>query len=179
MRLAVANREIPVTIHFVPETFLFVENNAPPPEELEELETMIWIIYDRIRRPATRFTSLTQSLPENNLRRWFKAPAFTLPRASISSGPFVFEHISTELDLVDRHTFLHVGYKISQCGKWAFVASIDQHGETHDFDEWMLPEEQDDEALAAHIWKCALDIATQANVEWRITIAKLGQLNEE
>ena len=73
--------------------------------------------------------------------------------------------MSTDLDLVDRHTFLHVGYKTSQCRKWAFVASIDQHGEAHDFDALMLPEEQDDKAMAARIWMRAYCDASERRVE--------------
>ena len=55
---------------------------------------------------------------------------------------------------------------------------MDQRGECYEFQAWYVGEE-DEAYVVDKVWAFAFDFAAQANVEWRIAIARLGRFNED
>ncbi|KAF8171817.1 hypothetical protein BJ912DRAFT_994983, partial [Pholiota molesta] len=46
----------------------------------------------------------------------------------------------TSLDVLDRHTLLHVAYHLTACGKWIIAACVDQRGEAYETGVWLTQE---------------------------------------
>ncbi len=134
-------------------------------------------IYNRILSPVDRVMS--RQIVENSLRTrdFFQEPAFSLARPLHTKVHFVRQFPVLSLDVVDRHTLLHVGYRLSSCGKWAFACCVDQRGEAHDLAVWLLPNESPEAFIAQHLWTFVVGVAKRASVEWRIVIAKLGTMD--
>lgn len=134
-------------------------------------------IYNRILTPVDRVMS--RQVIDNSLRvrDFFQEPAFSLARPLHTKVQFVRQFPALSLDVVDRHTLLHVGYKLSSCGKWLLACCVDQRGEAHDLAVWLLPSESPETFTAQHLWTFAVNMAKRASVEWRIVIAKLGSMD--
>ncbi|KAH8999531.1 mediator complex subunit 13 C-terminal-domain-containing protein [Lactarius akahatsu] len=134
-------------------------------------------IYNRILSPVDRVMS--RQIVENSLRTrdFFQEPAFSLARPLHTKVHFVRQFPVLSLDVVDRHTLLHVGYRLSSCGKWVFTCCVDQRGEAHDLAVWLLPNESPEAFIAQRLWTFVVGVAKRASVEWRIVIAKLGSMD--
>ncbi|KAG5352297.1 hypothetical protein C0989_002899 [Termitomyces sp. Mn162] len=141
-------------------------------------------IYDRILVPVDRLMS--RSFEHGvRVRKYFQQPALTLARPIYNKATFV-RAAHASLDVMDRDTFLHVGYQVSQCGKWILAACVDQRGEAHDLGVWLMqtPGESDPEddlsemSLVQKVWEFAIQFAKKANVEWRMVFSKLGAIGE-
>ncbi|KAJ7574277.1 mediator complex subunit 13 C-terminal-domain-containing protein [Mycena floridula] len=133
-------------------------------------------LYNRIQRPVDRW--------RDPMRKWFEEPAYTLARSQPKVSFVRSQHAS--LDVLDRHTFLHVAYNISKCGKWILGACIDERGEAHDSGIWATQEENDEEEeegmleehIVCKIWDFTSAFVKKADVEWRVVITRLGTLKE-
>ena len=134
-------------------------------------------LYVPLRSSEYRVTS--RQAVDNNLRTrdFFLEPAFSLARPLHAKVQFVRQFPVLSLDVVDRHTLLHVGYQVSNCGKWLLVCGVDQRGEAHDLTVWLLPSESPETFIAQHLWTFAVNFAKRASVEWRIVITKLGLMD--
>jgi mediator of RNA polymerase II transcription subunit 13 len=134
-------------------------------------------IYNRILSPVDRVMS--QQTMDNTLRTrdFFLEPAFSLARPLHTKVQFVRQFPVLSQDVVDRHTLLHVGYQVSNCGKWLLACCVDQRGEAHDLTVWMLPSESPEAFIAQHLWTFAVNFAKRASVEWRIVVTKLGLMD--
>ena len=133
-------------------------------------------IYNRILSPVDRVMS-EQALNGLRMRDFFLEPAFSLARPLHTKVQFVRQFPALSLDVVDRHTLLHVGYQLSSCGKWLLACCVDQRGEAHDVTVWLLPSESPETFIAQHLWTFAVNLAKRASVEWRIVIAKLRPMD--
>ncbi|KAG6874003.1 hypothetical protein C0995_007960 [Termitomyces sp. Mi166 len=142
-------------------------------------------IYNRILVPVDRTMSRNFFEHGVRVRKYFQEPALTLARPIYSKATFV-RAAHASLDVMDRETFLHVGYQVSQCGKLILAACVDQRGEAHDLGVWLMqtPGEADSEDVSAEVflvqkvWQFAIQFAKKANVEWRIVFSKLGAIGE-
>jgi len=134
-------------------------------------------IYNRILSPVDRVMS--RQATDNSLRTrdFFLEPAFSLARPLHTKVQFVRQFPVLSLDVVDRHTLLHVGYQVSSCGKWLLACCVDQRGEAHDLSVWSLPSESPETFIAQHLWTFAVNFAKRASVEWRVVMAKLGLMD--
>jgi mediator of RNA polymerase II transcription subunit 13 len=134
-------------------------------------------IYNRILSPVDRVMS--RQVIDNSLRTrdFFLEPAFALARPLHTKVQFVRQFPVLSLDVVDRHTLLHVGYQLSNCGKWLFACCVDQRGEAHDLNVWLIPSESPETFIAQHLWTFAVNVAKRASIEWRIVMAKLGSMD--
>jgi mediator of RNA polymerase II transcription subunit 13, fungi type len=134
-------------------------------------------IYNRILSPVDRVMS--RQAIDNSLRTrdFFLEPAFSLARPLHTKVQFVRQFPVLSLDVVDRHTLLHVGYQVSHCGKWLLACCVDQRGEAHDLAVWLLPSESPETFISQHLWTFAVNFAKRASVEWRIVMAKLGLMD--
>jgi mediator of RNA polymerase II transcription subunit 13, fungi type len=139
--------------------------------------TFVCSIYNRILTPVDRVMS--RQVIDNSLRirDFFQEPASSLARPLHTNAQFVRQFPVLSLDVVDRHTLLHVGYQLSSCGKWLLACCVDQWGEAHDLTVWLLPSESPETFTVQHLWTFAVNIAKRASVEWRIVIAKLGPMD--
>jgi mediator of RNA polymerase II transcription subunit 13 len=151
------------------------------------LEVFVTNVYDRI--PETVERTAAKKLPESDTqtRASFHSPAFVL--SSTLAGPdygphqsprvsFALETHPSSLDVVERYSFLHVGYQISSCRRWLLAACIDGRGEEHDLGAWLLPSESQEAFVVSQVWSFVRVFAARASIEWRITITKLGQMRE-
>ena len=134
-------------------------------------------IYNRILSPVDRVMS--RQAIDNSLRTrdFFLEPAFSLARPLHTRVHLVQQFPVLSLDVVDRHTLLHVGYQVSHCGKWLLACCVDQRGEAHDLAVWLLPNESPETFISQHLWTFAVNFAKRASVEWRIVMAKLGLMD--
>ncbi|KAI0279601.1 mediator complex subunit 13 C-terminal-domain-containing protein [Russula brevipes] len=134
-------------------------------------------IYNRILSPVDRVMS--RQVIDNSLRTrdFFLEPAFALARPLHTKVEFVRQFPVLSLDVVDRHTLLHVGYQLSNCGKWLFACCVDQRGEAQDLNVWLIPSESPETFIAQHLWTFAVNVAKRASIEWRIVMAKLGSMD--
>jgi mediator of RNA polymerase II transcription subunit 13, fungi type len=142
------------------------------------LESVADAVYDRVLVVTRRITSRTLSLDTRGMQALFQEPAYTLARPTQRKATFRLEAHPSSLDVVDRMTILHIGYRLSPCGKWLLAASVDQRGEMHETKIWVVPTDGKENFIVKSVWALAKNIAARANLEWRIAIAKLGPMDE-
>ncbi|KAF5371974.1 hypothetical protein D9615_008048 [Tricholomella constricta] len=176
--------EAQIHFQFIPEQLIH-GNIGNPASVFSDLELLCGSIYNRILVPVDRVMSRRFFEFGERVRKYFQEPVLTLARPVYNKVSFVrAPHAS--LDVMDRNTFLHVGYQVSPCGKWILAACIDQRGEAHDLGVWLTQspgegesEEVSDETfLVSKIWDFAVQFAKKANVEWRIVFSRLGTMAE-
>lgn len=165
--------EAQIVFQFVPEQIIIdsLENSAS--YDLN-LELLCHSLYERILLPVDRCMSRRFFEHGERIRNYFQEPAFTLARPIHNGVKFLRQAPLRSLDVVDRHTLLHVGYQVSPCGKWIMAACVDQRGEAHDLGVWFTQSDTLETEIVVHVWDFALKFARRANVEWRIVFAKLG-----
>ncbi|KAG1724768.1 hypothetical protein EDB19DRAFT_2043401 [Suillus lakei] len=156
---------------FVPEHL--ISSSESPSGEDSEIDALCYATYRRMLKPVERSMSRGYSNKSETVG-YFQEQPFTLARPS-STVHFAQTTPARSLDVMDRHTLLHVGYRFSACGKWLFAACVDQRGETYDLGTWLIQDETETSAVV-QVWNFALQFAKRANVEWRIVIAKLGYM---
>lgn len=128
------------------------------------------------------------------VKKYFQAPMFSLARSLNENKVSYSGATDPSLDVLDRHTFIHVGYQLSSCGRWILAACTDQRGEAQDLGVWSTQpglqgnKKDDDESctdvsvvtdemyVVGKVWEFAMQFAEKANVEWRIVFAKLGAM---
>jgi mediator of RNA polymerase II transcription subunit 13 len=169
--------EAQIVFQFVPEQIIIdsLENSASYDLNLERL---CHSLYERILLPVDRCMSRRFFEHGERIRNYFQEPAFTLARPIHDRVKFLRQTPLRSLDVVDRHTLLHVGYQLSPCGKWIMAACVDQRGEAHDLGVWFAQSDTPETEIVMHVWNFALKFARRANVEWRIVFAKLGVMGE-
>ena len=169
--------EAQIVFQFVPEQIIInsLENSAS--HDLN-LELLCHSLYERILLPVDRCMSRRFFEHGERIRNYLQEPAFTLARPLRNKVKFLRQTPLRSLDVVDRHTLLHVGYQVSPCGKWILAACVDQRGEAHDLGVWFKQNDAVETQIVVQVWDFALRFARRANVEWRIVIAKLGSMGE-
>ncbi|KAG6836869.1 hypothetical protein H0H93_002112 [Arthromyces matolae] len=177
--------EAQIHFQFVPEQL--IHGCIPNPAFDFSTSDTCCSIYDRILVPVDRTMSRRFFEHGVRVRKFFQNPALTLARPLHSKATFL-RIAHAPLDIMDRDTFLHVGYQISPCKKWVFAACVDQRGEGHDLGVWSMQTAGDiehesgdfsDEAfLVTKVWEFMISFAKKANVEWRVVFSKLGQIDE-
>jgi mediator of RNA polymerase II transcription subunit 13 len=162
-----------ILFQFVPEQLVIGSFSSIGARE-SDLETLCFSVYNRILQPVDRLMS--RQLFEHEVRSYFQEPAFTLARPVHNKVKLVWQAPAGSLDVMDRHTLLHVGYQMTPCGKWILAACVDQRGEAHDLGVWLTQSEANETYVVTQVWIFALQFARKANLEWRIVIAKLGSM---
>ena len=142
------------------------------------LESLCFSVYDRILRPVNRVMSRQFSENGEKVQIHMQDPSFTIARPLHPKIKLQWRAPAASIDVVDRHTLLHVGYSITPCGKWILASCIDERGEAHDIGVWLTQGEGKDMDIVSQVWSFALRFARQGNIEWRIAIAKLGSMRE-
>ncbi|GLB33323.1 putative component of the SRB8-11 complex [Lyophyllum shimeji] len=176
--------EAQIHFQFVPEQ-LIQGHLGNPAADFSDLEVLCYSVYNRILVAVDRSMSRRFFEHGERVRRYFQEPAITLARPVYPKASFV-RSAHASLDVMDRDTFLHVGYQVSQCGKWILAACVDQRGEAHDLGVWMTqtPGEGESEEVpkdvfvVKKIWEFAVQFAKKAALEWRIVFARLGVMGE-
>lgn len=163
--------EAPILFQFVPEHL--ISSSESPSGEDSEIDALCYATYRRMLKPVERSMSRRFSDKSETIA-YFQQQPFVLARPS-STVHFAQTTPARSLDVMDRHTLLHVGYRFSTCGKWLFAACVDQCGESYDLGTWLIQDEIETSAVV-QVWNFALQFAKRANVEWRIVIAKLGSM---
>ncbi|OJA18387.1 hypothetical protein AZE42_00715 [Rhizopogon vesiculosus] len=164
--------EAPILFQFIPENL--IASSESPSSEASEIDALCYATYRRMLKPVER--SVARVFSDENVETvaYFQEQPFVLARSS-STVHFAQLTPARSLDVMDRHTFLHVGYRFSTCGKWLLAACVDHHGENYDLGTWLIQDDIETSAVI-QVWNFALQFAKRANVEWRIVIAKLGPM---
>lgn len=167
-------QSVPRVFQLVPEPFVMGGLNTPSMSH-SGLELLAASVYDRLRM-RTKRTMARSLIPgsDSNVDALFQEPAFILAHVAQKKVKYLREAHPSTLDVLDRHMFLHVAYLISSCGKWLFMAIIDQAGSAHDLRALLIPSDSEESFVVSGVWGFALSMAMKANVEWHIVIAKLG-----
>jgi mediator of RNA polymerase II transcription subunit 13 len=181
-----------IIVQLVPEHVInYMEND---PASTDQLESFCINLYNRIlvsvEQPLARRFS-----PDNTpitVKALLQKPVFTLARPTYNTVTYTRTAFSS-LDVMDRYTLLHVGYRLSACGKWVMAACVDQRGEAWEQAVWLLNQDVDGEGngssapiggsseemfVVKKIWDFVAGFAVRADVEWRIVISKLGIMEE-
>jgi mediator of RNA polymerase II transcription subunit 13 len=171
-----------VLFHFVPRHLVF--GSQFPSSRSAALEQIANSVYNRVPLRIERFMPRKvfayNALPH---RAWVEAPSFTLSRPLVPTFKFTMEWPVATIADIDRHTFLHVGYLPSPCGRWLFASCVDERGQGHTNKVWLLSQiEGDDPSPEKKIVETVLDFALEfsrrANLEWRLVFARLGVMSE-
>ncbi|KAI9069534.1 hypothetical protein FKP32DRAFT_1559466 [Trametes sanguinea] len=171
-----------ILIHFVPES-LIEGIHTHPASSLGGLDDFVCSVYDRTLVPVTRAMSRKFFAHTAPLVGYFEAPAYALictPGSGLGSGStapqvsFALESSVSSLDVMNRHMLLHVGYQVSNCGRWILAACVDAEGEAHELKTWLTPDDGVEAFLVREVWCFVHEFAKRANIEWRIVISKLG-----
>ncbi|KAI6046531.1 mediator complex subunit 13 C-terminal-domain-containing protein [Pisolithus marmoratus] len=165
--------DYPVLFHLLPEAVIAAHDWT---DNVAELETLCFSVYQRLSRPVKRIMSRKIIETGEPIRAYFQEPLFTLSRPVTPTVLFNQHGQARSLDVLDRHTFLHIGYRFSSCGKWLLALCIDQRGESYDVGTWLTQDDVETSAVV-QIWNFAAQFARRANVEWRLVITKLGVLS--
>lgn len=160
----------PIIFQLIPEHL--VTSHDPG---ITDFERLCFSVYHRVPQLVHRTMSRRIFDTGKETRRFFRDPAFTLTRppkpvVHFNSGP------ARTLDVLDRHTLLHIGYKFSPCGKWLLAACVDQRGESYDLGTWLTQDEIEMSTIL-QVWDFALQTARSTNIEWRLVISKLGLMS--
>ncbi|KAH9928968.1 uncharacterized protein B0H18DRAFT_1117777 [Fomitopsis serialis] len=175
-----------ILYHFVPEAFP-AGALSDPRYNHDGLEPFVAAVYDRLLQPVERSVSQQLAVHTGSTRAYFQAPAFSLACALPGRKPALAQHdpatitftLETRpgsLDLVNRHMLYHIGYLVTPCRRWLLAAGVDERGDSHELGAWLLPDESVDAFIVKQVWSFARTCTARANVEWRLTVAKLGPM---
>lgn len=164
--------EAPILFQFVPEHLIALSES--PSSEASEIDALCYATYRRMLKPVERSVAGVFLDESVGTIAYFQEQPFVLARSQ-STVHFAQSTPARSLDVLDRHTLLHVGYRFSACGKWLLATCVDQRGESYDLGTWLIQDELEISAVV-QVWNFALQFAKRANVEWRIVIAKLGPM---
>jgi mediator of RNA polymerase II transcription subunit 13 len=180
--------ECQILFEFVPEQHVYTGLSKTPPAFDSTLDILSASVYNRILVPVDRLRPRrvgTLEASKEDTRCYFMAPSFTLARPTNNKVSFL-RAAHTPLDVMDRHTLLHVAYHLTSCGKWIIACCVDQRGENYDLGVWLThssgehdgeTEHSDEEYTVNKVWDFAMQFARKTNVEWRVVFAKLGDLS--
>ncbi|KIM42937.1 hypothetical protein M413DRAFT_26897 [Hebeloma cylindrosporum] len=183
-------------LQFVPQQHLFFGHDRLSAYD-SALDLLCSSVYNRILIPVDRIISRRQRLhrgdEKDNIRRYFMGPSFTLARPLYNKVSYV-RAAHTSLDVMDRHTLLHVGYHLTACGRWILACCVDQRGEAHDLGVWLTQSPaaaadhegdggggevlSDEEYAVKRVWDFAVQFAKRTDVEWRVVFTRLGVMTE-
>ncbi|KAF8841314.1 hypothetical protein BDN67DRAFT_1002426 [Paxillus ammoniavirescens] len=169
-RLQKTHSEYPITFQLIPEHHIAAHDLA---DGSADFEGLCFSVYHRVPQPVDR--TMSRRIFESDSRGYLREPPFTLARPP-HTVRFSQLAPARTLDVLDRHTFLHVGYKISACGKWLVACCVDQRGESYDVGSWLTQDEVEISTIL-QIWNFAVECARRANIEWRLVISKLGPMS--
>ncbi|KAI6004286.1 hypothetical protein EDD15DRAFT_2385299 [Pisolithus albus] len=172
-RLQKSCTDYPVLFHLLPEAVIATHDWT---DNVTELEATCFSVYQRLSRPVTRTMSREILETGEPTRAYFQEPLFTLSRPITPTVLFSQHGQARSLDVLDRHMFLHVGYRFSSCGKWLLASCVDQRGDGYDVGTWLTQDDVETSAVV-QIWNFAAPFARRANIEWRLVITKLGVLS--
>lgn len=163
----------PLVSHLIPE--YLVLSHAPNSLTSQALsEQTCRSVYDRISQSVNRCMSRRLFEFGVPLQKRFNDFFVTIARTMPAKTCFVYDTPILSLDVVDRHTMLHIGYRFSTSGKWLLVMCVDERGETQHHEIWAVQPDQLLSQTVEQIWTFAMGIAKGAHVEWRFVFAKLG-----
>ncbi|KAG1715680.1 hypothetical protein ID866_1484 [Astraeus odoratus] len=172
-RLHKSRADCPILFQLVPEVFVVAHDLG---NKTADFEALSFSVYQRLARPVDRTTSRRMPGVGEETRAHFREPLFTLSRPVTPTVQFSPLGQPRSLDVLDRHTFLHIGYRFSSCGKWLLVSCVDQRGESYDIGSWLTQDEAETSAVI-QVWNFAAQFAQKANIEWRLVITKLGVMS--
>lgn len=167
--------DAPILMHLLPEPLILGALHDPA-LKYGGLEAVADAVYNRALLPTDRTMSRALLPAGEKARALFSEPAFALTRSTTRKVTFSLEAHPSTLDVADRHYMLHVGYRVSECGKWLFAACIDQRGDAHDLRAWLVPDDDSDQFVVNNVWEFAMVTAKKAHVEWRIIVSRLGAM---
>lgn len=168
-----SSQDVARVFQLIPEPFIMGALDNPMMNH-SGLELLVTSLYDRILVAAQR-TMARSFTPDSKVRALFQEPAFVLARPMQKRAKFLREAHPASLDVLDRHTFLHIAYATTPCGKWLFLAAIDQVGTAHDLRARLIPSDcVVENFVVGTVWEFTLSMAMKANVEWHLVIVKLG-----
>ncbi|KAL4075601.1 mediator complex subunit 13 C-terminal-domain-containing protein [Scleroderma citrinum] len=162
-----------ILFQFIPEPVIIAHDLG---DKTTDFEALAFSVYERIALPVDRTMSRRITETEEATQAYFREPLFTISRAIAPTVSFSQLGQPRTLDVLDRHTFLHVGYRFSSCGKWLLASCVDQRGESYDVGSWLTQDEVETSAVI-QVWNFAAQFARRANIEWRLVIAKLGVMS--
>lgn len=177
-----------VLFHLVPDNYI-ADPYVYPCTRYLGLEQFVQSVYDRLLRVCRRPASLNSSLNPAAIDNRFQTPAFVLSRPNSPETHFQWEG-RPSLNVMDRHCFVHVGYRLSKCRKWLLAACIDERGEAHDLAVWNIPyHSEDDQSLSGdidvnmawvveNIWLFTSQFARRGDTEWRIVLSRFDEITE-
>jgi mediator of RNA polymerase II transcription subunit 13, fungi type len=171
-----------ILFHFVPEYLVTNRSFAGSTRSSWGIEAFVASVYNRLRKRVERtIPRQLFTLAAAPVRSSVGAPIFTLARTDSPKFSYTLSWPSSVHDTMDHHTFLHVGYQISQDREWLFAACIDQRGEDHDTGVWRLNHAEGvsfESRVVNNLVEFGLQCARRAKIEWRLVFTKGSPIGE-
>lgn len=180
-----------LSLQFVPEQHLFSAMERSPAVFNCSLDQLCLAVYNRLPVAVDRVRTMISNSSDNvsDLRSYFSAPSITLARPVYNQVSYV-RAAHPSLDVLDRYTLLHIGYHLTNCGRWIIACGVDQRGEMHEVGVWLTreagqgdpegdPETHEADYAVNKVWDFGMQLARKANVEWRVVFTRLGVINEK
>ena len=146
------------------------------------LEAVANSVYNRLLRPVERIIHRREFRNISPVQTWVQAPAFTISRPLAPSFKYVLDWPVQAIVVMDRHSLLHVGYRLSTSQEWLLASCVDQRGEAYELQVWMLSQIEGGEnvsmelKIARQLLRFATSFARRAKIEWKVVISKMGQM---
>lgn len=111
-----------------------------------------------------------------------RCPAFTLSRMPPSRISFQYS-TKPSPSILEEDCFLHIAYSVSENRKWLVTSWSDQFGEISKVEAFCLMKAEGQirvlEEVTSEIWQKTLLLVSHIPVHWKISIAKLGPIEED
>ncbi|KIJ70634.1 hypothetical protein HYDPIDRAFT_172404 [Hydnomerulius pinastri MD-312] len=172
-RMQKSHTEYPIVFQLIPEHLITADDLG---DGSTDFEGLCFSAYQRAEQRVERTMSRRIFESGEESRGYFRESPFALARPPSTTVRYSQQGPARTLDVLDRHTFLHVGYRFSSCGKWLLASCVDQRGESFDVGSWLTQDEVETSAVL-QIWNFAAQFARKANIEWRIVISKSGLMS--
>ena len=162
-----------ICFHLVPD-FLIGSDDDEDASSSHLLNALVDEVYDRIPRFVDE--AIVDTFPKP-IRQIFQAPSFCLAE-ELRKVQFSYVPMGRGINPFGRHSLLQVGYRLSECRKWLIAACTDQRGEADNLHIWHVSETNDYKQIVSRIWEFVVKFLSMADVEWRVSIMKLGEMDE-
>ncbi|EIW82148.1 hypothetical protein CONPUDRAFT_143634 [Coniophora puteana RWD-64-598 SS2] len=166
--------EARILFHLVPENFIWSSETSV--HHAIDMQNLCYSVYRRVLHPVDRYMSRRLYETGERSRAYLQKQPFALAPPARPTLQFTQESSVQTLDVLERHSLLHIGYRISRCGRWLLVAAVDQRGEAYDMGAWLIQDETET-FIVEKVWAFGLQFARTANVEWRMVFAHLGSMS--
>lgn len=164
-----------LVFHLIPEVFVSHSRSLSHNSDFG-LDRLALSVYDSVPRIVEREHSRL-SVRTCSVRESVHAPAFVLASSRSAKAVFVEKWPPPTANILDRYAFLHVAYAVSPDGEWVAASVVTETGDEQESRTWKTEDVEPALSLVKNVLEFTLNVASKADVEWRITVSKNGVMS--